>query len=53
MWTALGGSGSLTYEPWPVADESLLVQTTFTLPVQVSGAARGQRTGRLCHAARS
>ena len=32
-------SGSLAYEPWPQADESLLVQTTYKLPVQV-GACR-------------
>lgn len=33
----LGHSGSLAYEPWPVADESLLVQSTYNLPVQVCG----------------
>ena len=34
MWEELGGSGSLAYEPWPEADESLLVQSTYQLPVQ-------------------
>ncbi len=36
MWTVLGHSGSLAYEPWPQADESLLVQNTYNLPVQVN-----------------
>lgn len=31
----LGHSGSLAYEPWPEADESLLVQSSYNLPVQV------------------
>ena len=34
----LGRSGSLAYEPWPAADESLLVQNTYNLPVQVRAA---------------
>ncbi len=42
----LGRSGSLAYEPWPEADESLLVQSTYNLPVQVGlapwQAVRGQ-----------
>ncbi|EFN59055.1 hypothetical protein CHLNCDRAFT_55974 [Chlorella variabilis] len=41
MWSVLGHSGSLAYEPWPEADESLLVQTTYNLPVQVNGKMRG------------
>lgn len=32
---------TLTYAPWPVADESLLVADTITLPVQVNGKMRG------------
>lgn len=38
----LGQSGSLAYAPWPEADESLLVQSTYNLPVQVGGACGGQ-----------
>lgn len=34
----LGRSGSLAYEPWPEADERLLVQSTYNLPVQVGRA---------------
>jgi hypothetical protein len=41
MWQVLGHSVSLAYETWPEADESLLVQTTYNLPVQV----RAQRAG--------
>jgi leucyl-tRNA synthetase len=42
MWQVLGGgAGSLTYEPWPEADESLLVEDTIKLPVQVNGKTRG------------
>ncbi len=29
------GAGSIAYEPWPVADEALLVEDTIMLPVQV------------------
>ena len=32
---ALGHSESLTYAPWPAVNESLLVEDTFKLPVQV------------------
>lgn len=49
MWQALhagdGGDGaaaaSMAYEPWPVADESLLVEDSVRLPVQVNGKTRG------------
>jgi leucyl-tRNA synthetase len=44
MWTELGHTGSLAYEPWPEADESLLVQSSYTLPVQVGGGGFGGRT---------
>jgi hypothetical protein len=35
LWSRLGHSSSLAYEPWPEADESLLVVDTINLPVQV------------------
>ena len=41
MWVQLGEKGSLTYEPWPKADESLLVEDSVKLPVQVNGKTRG------------
>ena len=54
MWSVLGHSGSLAYEPWPEADESLLVQTTYNLPVQVrecGGKPAGGRCPPSCCAA--
>ena len=33
---------SLAYEPWPTVDESLLVESTVNLPVQVNGKVRGK-----------
>lgn len=48
MWTVLHSSGSssssggsLAYEPWPEVDESLLVEDSIKLPVQVNGKTRG------------
>lgn len=48
MWHVLHGrSGdtemsSLAYVPWPVLDESLLVESSVNLPVQVNGKVRGK-----------
>ena len=42
LWLALGNSGSLAYEPWPVYDESLARDTTIEIPVQVLGKLRGK-----------
>lgn len=33
---------SLAYVPWPVLDESLLVESSVNLPVQVNGKVRGK-----------
>jgi len=33
---------SLAYEPWPTLDESLLVESSVNLPVQVNGKVRGK-----------
>ncbi len=35
LWSRAGHTASLTYEPWPQVDESLLVVDTVNLPVQV------------------
>lgn len=35
LWSRMGHSSSLAYEPWPEADESLLVVDAVKLPVQV------------------
>jgi leucyl-tRNA synthetase len=37
IWSLLGGEGLIATAPWPVADESKLVQDTVTLPVQING----------------
>ena len=36
LWSRGGHTSSLTYAPWPQHDESLLVQETVNLPVQVT-----------------
>ncbi|MBL8591656.1 MAG: class I tRNA ligase family protein, partial [Devosia sp.] len=43
-WAALGKTGLVVDAPWPVADQSLLVDTTVVLPVQVNGKRRGEIT---------
>ncbi|GAA3747208.1 leucine--tRNA ligase [Plantactinospora mayteni] len=42
LWQRLGHAESLAYEPFPVADPSLLVAETVTYPVQVNGKVRGR-----------
>ncbi|MEL6582317.1 MAG: leucine--tRNA ligase [Pseudomonadota bacterium] len=42
MWEALGGEGLVVDAPWPVADPTLLVEDTITLPVQVQGKRRAE-----------
>lgn len=37
IWNALGNENTLAYEPWPTYDESLLVEDTIELPIQVNG----------------
>ena len=44
LWAQLGFETLLTNEPWPTADDSLLVDDTVTLGVQVNGKVRGQIT---------
>jgi leucyl-tRNA synthetase len=41
LWRMLGNAESLTYAPWPEADESLLVADTVNVAVQVNGKTRG------------
>ncbi|TDI71908.1 MAG: leucine--tRNA ligase, partial [Bacteroidetes bacterium] len=40
LWSKLGHTESLTYEPWPMADERFLVEDTVTIAVQVNGKVR-------------
>jgi leucyl-tRNA synthetase len=44
LWHALGGSESLSQEPWPEFDESLLVEDSVEVPVQVNGKLRARIT---------
>jgi len=41
IWQQLGHTPSLTEVPWPVADESLLIDDSVTIAVQVKGKLRG------------
>ena len=42
LWSRLGHDESLTYEPFPVADEQYLVQDSVTCVFQVQGKVRGR-----------
>lgn len=42
MWQSMGASDTLAYEPWPIFNESLLVESSVNLPVQVNGKVRGK-----------
>ena len=44
IWTMQGGEGLIANAPWPVADESMLVEDTVTMPVQVNGKRRSEIT---------
>jgi len=44
LWTALGHRDSLAYAAWPTYDETVLVQQTTELPVQINGKVRGKIT---------
>ena len=44
VWAMQGGDGLIANAPWPVADESLLVEDTVTLPIQVNGKRRSELT---------
>lgn len=40
LWSRLGHSETLAYEPWPAFDPALLVEDTLEVPVQVNGKLR-------------
>ncbi len=42
VWAMLGGEGLIANAPWPVADESMLVEDTVTLPIQINGKRRAE-----------
>ncbi|MEM1388706.1 MAG: class I tRNA ligase family protein, partial [Pseudomonadota bacterium] len=41
-WHILGGEGLIAQAAWPKADETLLVEETVTLPIQVNGKRRSE-----------
>jgi len=41
-WAHMGGAGLVCQNDWPAADDSLLVEDTVTLPIQVNGKRRSQ-----------
>jgi leucyl-tRNA synthetase len=44
IWSALGGEGLVAQATWPKADESMLVDDTVTLPIQINGKRRDEIT---------
>ncbi|NMO03434.1 leucine--tRNA ligase [Gordonia sp. TBRC 11910] len=44
LWLRLGHDGMLVRGPFPVADESLLVEATIEIPIQVKGKVRSRIT---------
>ncbi|MEM7318436.1 MAG: class I tRNA ligase family protein, partial [Pseudomonadota bacterium] len=42
IWAHQGGEGLIATAPWPVADESMLVDDTITLPIQINGKRRAE-----------
>ncbi len=44
LWSRLGHPATITYEPFPIADEQWLVDDSIELPVSVNGKVRGRIT---------
>ncbi|MFS4581837.1 leucine--tRNA ligase [Phaeobacter sp. C3_T13_0] len=44
IWSHQGGDGLCATAPWPVADETMLVEDSVTLPIQINGKRRGEIT---------
>ncbi|QDS97801.1 leucine--tRNA ligase [Adhaeretor mobilis] len=42
LWYLLGHKETLAYEPWPQHDESVLVESTVEIPVQIGGKVRAK-----------
>ncbi len=40
LWQLYGNENTLAYEPWPIADESLLIENTHEYPVSFNGKMR-------------
>lgn len=44
LWSKLGHSGSIAYQPWPAFAEAMLREDQIELPVQIMGKMRGRIT---------
>ena len=44
IWAHQCGEGLVANAPWPIADDSMLVEDSVTLPIQVNGKRRGELT---------
>ena len=44
IWHHQGGAGLCATAPWPVADDTMLVENSVTLPIQINGKRRGEIT---------
>ncbi len=44
IWAHQGSEGLIVDAPWPVADESLLIEDSVTLPIQINGKRRSEIT---------
>ena len=42
IWSLLGGTGLIAAAPWPVAEESMLIDDTIILPIQINGKRRAE-----------
>ncbi len=42
LWQMLGGEGLVATVPWPIADETMLIDDTITLPIQINGKRRAE-----------
>jgi len=42
IWSMLGGEGLIADATWPVADETMLVEDTITMPIQINGKRRSE-----------
>ncbi len=42
LWLRLGNKQTLAYEPWPIFDETLIVQQEVEIPIQLKGKVRAK-----------
>ncbi|MCF6234062.1 MAG: class I tRNA ligase family protein, partial [Rhodobacteraceae bacterium] len=42
IWAHQGGTGLIATAPWPKADETLLIDDTVTMPIQINGKRRAE-----------